>query len=136
MKARVIVSVVIEKDGKVLLGKKTDGIGPYPNTWRFIGGGVNLEEESVSDALKRETKEEAGIEIENITLLEVNEDYQKDKHGDMVHYLFLTYTAVYVSGEITPGDDIVTIQVFTKEELPHINLAATKGTLKKAGYLV
>lgn len=63
MKARVVVSVIIEKDGKVLLGRKADGVGPYPDTWRLIGGGVNLEEESVLDALKRETREEAGIDL-------------------------------------------------------------------------
>ncbi len=53
MKTRVIVSAVIEKDQDLLFGKKKKDIGPYPNTWHLIGGGVN-EGESLTDAIKRE----------------------------------------------------------------------------------
>ncbi|HSX08713.1 MAG TPA: hypothetical protein VLF93_01000 [Candidatus Saccharimonadales bacterium] len=37
MKARVIVTTLIEKEGKILLGKKLKDVGPYPNTWHLPG---------------------------------------------------------------------------------------------------
>lgn len=63
---RVGVGVMVLKDGKVLLGKRlsSHGAGEYS----FPGG--KLEHlESIEDCAKRETREEAGIEIQNVRFL-------------------------------------------------------------------
>lgn len=62
-KPKVGVGVMIFKEGKVLLGKRkgSHGEGEYA----FSGG--HLEHlESFEDCARRETKEECGIEIENV----------------------------------------------------------------------
>lgn len=122
MKSRVIVVGLIEKDDAVLLGKKSGNIGPYPNTWHNPGGGVNLDEEALEEALRREIKEEAGIEIQNIEQLGFDEDNEPDKHGDMTHYVFLDFRAEWLSGEIKAGDDMKELKWIRKDELKVLNL--------------
>jgi len=57
------VGVMIWKEGKILLGKRC---GKYaPGEYSFPGGRIDYME-SFENAIKRETKEEAGIEIKNI----------------------------------------------------------------------
>src|ERR1700722_3306197 len=94
MKARIVVTTLIEKNGKILLGQKPKDVGPYPNTWHLPGGGVNLENESLEDAVRREVKEETGLEIEKMERVSFDEDYERDKRGDMTHYLFLVYKVI------------------------------------------
>lgn len=122
MKSRVIVVGLIEKGGKFLLGKKSDNIGPYPNTWHIPGGGIDLDKESCDEALRREMKEEAGIEIDNIQNVGFDEDYEPNKHGEMTHYIFLDFRATCVSEKINVGDDMNSLQWIKKEELKKLNL--------------
>src|ERR1700733_1269613 len=91
MKARVIVTTLIEKNGEILLGQKPKDIGPYPNTWHLPGGGVNIETESLEDAVKREVKEETGLDVLKMERVSFDEDYEPDKHGEMTHYVFLVF---------------------------------------------
>jgi len=122
MKARIIVVGLIEKDGKFLLGEKSVNVGPYANTWHIPGGGINPEEESMEDALKREIKEETGIEIQNIQPVGFDEDYEKNKHAEMTHYIFLDFKADYLSGEIKAGDDMNKLQWIEKDKLNDLNI--------------
>lgn len=116
MKCRVIVAAIIEKDGEFLFGNKAKDEGPYPNTLRLIGGGMNLGDESMIDALKREVREEAGIEITDVERISFDEDYA-EKNGEMFHYIFLIFKAKYLSGQPKPGDDIEKLKWVRKEEL-------------------
>lgn len=122
MKARVIVTVLIEKNGKILLGKKPDGIGPYPDTWHLPGGGVNLEEESAEDAVRREVKEETGLDIVKIERVSFDEDYEPNKHGELTHYVFLVFRVVPKTTKAMANDDIVTLKWFKKSELKNLPL--------------
>ncbi len=136
MKSRVIVVGVIEKDDSILVGKKPDGIGPYPNTWHIPGGGVNLEEETLEDALRREMLEEAGIEIENIEAVGFDEDYENDKHGEKTHYVFLDFKATCTSKDVNAGDDMKSLKWVKKDELKNLNLnKPAKKLLQKLNYL-
>lgn len=122
MKSRVIVVGLIEKDNAILLGKKSGDTGPYPNAWHNPGGGINLDEESLEEALRREIKEEAGIEIQNIEQLGFDEDNESDKYGEMTHYIFLDFRAKWLSGEIKAGDDMQEMKWVKKDELKNLNL--------------
>jgi len=60
---QVCVGVMIFKEGKVLLGKRS---GKHaPGEYSFPGGRVDYME-SFEDAVRRETEEESGIKIKNI----------------------------------------------------------------------
>ncbi|KKR48418.1 MAG: hypothetical protein UT86_C0005G0002 [Candidatus Magasanikbacteria bacterium GW2011_GWC2_40_17] len=135
MKTRVIVSAVIEKDRDLLFGRKKINVGPYPNTWHLIGGGVD-DGESLVDAIKREIKEEAGIEVEISRSLGFDEDYEPNKHGEITHYIFLVFLAKYVSGEIKADDDIEKLEWISKDKLAKIELNKPSIKLfKQMGYL-
>jgi ADP-ribose pyrophosphatase YjhB (NUDIX family) len=122
MRTRVIVSAIIVKNGRFLLGKKPRNIGPYPNTWHLIGGGVKDGGESLVDAIKREVKEEAGITITGITPLYFDEDITLNKHKEKVHYYFHYFRVTPKGGRLKPADDIVELRWFSKKELRRIPL--------------
>ena len=62
MKTLVVTAAFIEDPTRgVLLSKRTDGL--YKGHWEFPGGKLE-EDESPEDCLRREIKEELGIEIE------------------------------------------------------------------------
>jgi len=64
-KGNVAAVLLINKEKKILLYLRDDKKTiPYPNTWAMLGGHLE-ESEKQLDALKRELKEEIGIEVEN-----------------------------------------------------------------------
>jgi 8-oxo-dGTP diphosphatase len=136
MKARVIVTIIIEKNGKILLGQKPKDVGPYPNTWHLPGGGVNLEEESLEDAVRREIKEETALEVEKMERFNFDEDYEPNKHGEMTHYVFLVYKVTPTGMDAKAADDIVQLQWFSKAELKKIVLTRPSVKLfKEIGWI-
>ena len=58
----ILTLCVIHKDHKILLGMKKRGFGA--GRWNGFGGKLK-ERETIEEALRRETKEEAGVEISN-----------------------------------------------------------------------
>ena len=62
-KVREVASVAVMKDGKLLMGKRRDN-----DRWTMPGGHLD-EGEHHHDGAKRELKEEAGLEAENLTHL-------------------------------------------------------------------
>lgn len=128
MKYRVVVGGLIEYDGKILLGRKAKGKGPYPDTWHMPGGGVDLETESLVEAVKREIKEETNLEVQSIERIGFDEDREPNSHGEMVHYVFLIFRVTSTTNEAIPGDDIVEVKWFDRSELK--NLALTRPSEK------
>ena len=57
-----VVAAIIERDGKILLAQRPEG-GDQPGLWEFPGGKVENGEPQPA-ALKRELREELGIEAE------------------------------------------------------------------------
>lgn len=91
-KPKVGIGVLIFKDGKVLLGKRKSSHG----AGEFCGTGGHFEYmESFEGCAKRETLEEAGIEIENIQFLCLN----NVKEYAPKHYVDIGLTADWKSGE-------------------------------------
>lgn len=57
----LVVAAAIFKENKVLLAQRADG--DFENKWEFPGGKVE-KKETEKNALKREIREELGVEIE------------------------------------------------------------------------
>ena len=58
-----VVALILTSDGKILLGKKDPRAGGvWPDAWHLPGGGMEPGE-SQHDALKREVREETGLDI-------------------------------------------------------------------------
>jgi 8-oxo-dGTP pyrophosphatase MutT (NUDIX family) len=122
MSWKVCASAVIKKGDFYLFGKKAKDVGPYPNKWLIIGGGVKLGEETIEEALRREIKEEANIEVTNLRKLGFREDFRM-KNGVETQFIFLDFQADYLSGEEAPGDDIVELRWVHKDKICELELS-------------
>jgi 8-oxo-dGTP diphosphatase len=103
------VEGLLERDGKVLLAKRQ--IEPRHCFWDLPGGFLEEGEEPL-DGLRREFREETGIEVEPVewlgTQLEPYDEY---------FVLGLTWL-VRGEGEPRPGDDVGELAFFGPGELP------------------
>lgn len=88
---KVGVGVMIRKDGKVLMGKRKGKHGSGEYAWP--GGHLEFME-SISDCVKREVKEETGLEVKNIQFLRLLNMKKYDKH-----YVDIAMICDWKSGE-------------------------------------
>lgn len=88
----------------------------------MLGGGVNLDEEDLEDAIRREVREELGIELGDLKRVSFDEDDEPNKHGEMTHYVFLVFEGEYKSGDLEANDDIHELKLFSNSELNNIPL--------------
>jgi 8-oxo-dGTP diphosphatase len=88
------VAIIIFKDGKILLGEDlTKGGEPLYG----VPGGHWETNETLSEAVKREVLEEAGIEIQNLKLISVYDFFRPDKNK---RYVTIGFKADYKSGKL------------------------------------
>jgi 8-oxo-dGTP diphosphatase len=109
------VGGVIFDGASVLLAKR--GQEPAKGTWSLPGGAVELGEK-VIDALKREIREEIGIEIQVGGLIRVLDRIIQDEQRRIrYHYVIVDYWGWKTSGEPKPGSDTSDICFVPLEEI-------------------
>lgn len=80
--------IIVNSKGEFLLQKKTLDYKGWPGgPWCFFGGAIEKNEKPL-EAIKRELKEELGINIKNLKFLKIRE-LNSPIHGKMKSYLFL-----------------------------------------------
>ena len=90
------VGAIILREGKILLEKR--GNEPARGQWTIPGGVVELGE-SLQSAVARETKEETGLEVEAVSLIDVVDQVHFNKKGKIkYHYVIIDYT-IQAKGE-------------------------------------
>jgi len=99
MNIGVTVDAVIVKKGKILLIKR--GRDPYKDFWALPGGFVEYGE-TTEDAVKREVKEETGLDCDIVSLTGVYSAPDRDPRG---HTISVVYLMKVVQGEVAAGDD-------------------------------
>lgn len=98
------VGAIVWKEDAVLLVRR--GQEPAKGEWTLPGGVVELGE-TMTAALRRELREEAGIEVEILGLSAVVERIFPDPAGRIeYHYLLLDFLCLYAGGEPRPASDI------------------------------
>lgn len=104
------VDAVIVRGDKILLGKRKGE--PFKGYWGIFGGFVGSDE-TAEDALRRETKEESGLDVISSDLIGVYSDPARDPRGTVT----VAY-AVRVRGEPKAGDDIEDVKWVHIDDLP------------------
>lgn len=107
--------VVIYNNGIVLIKRKG---GPFKGHFALPGGFVEYGE-TVEEALKREMREETGLEVRPVKLVGVYSDPGRDPRGHTVTVAFLCIG----EGELRAGDDAKEIYVVPIGEALRMELA-------------
>ena len=106
------VGVIVERDGKVLLVRRTNhGAG----TWSSPGGYID-HGESPEEAAVRETREETGVRLAGATFLGLTNDL----HPDGKHNLTLWFAGVEPAGEpaVVAAEELDAVEWFAWNALP------------------
>lgn len=101
------LGAIVWKDGKVLMVQR--GRPPRQGIWS-LPGGLQMLGETVVDGIRREIREETGIEIDLLGLVEVVDSVQRDPSDRVLyHFTIIDYAARWRSGEAVAGDDAAAV---------------------------
>jgi len=107
-----------DEKGRILLLRRSDG----DNLWGFPGGAIELGERA-AEAVVREVREEAGLEVEPVALIGVYSGPEYAfayPNGDRVQPVTVFFECRVVGGELEPDlEEILGAHYFgPKDELP------------------
>lgn len=110
LRHEIVITAIIVKDGKYLITRRSPNKKRFPGRWTVPGGKletsdyVNLPKDTehywynvLEQVLRREVREEAGLEIENIEYV----TSLATIHADGAPSLVISCMADYASGEVT-----------------------------------
>jgi ADP-ribose pyrophosphatase YjhB (NUDIX family) len=103
------VQGILERDGRVLLARRAHD--PRKGYWDLPGGFLD-ETEGALDGLRREFREETGLEIEPVEFLRIDIEPYDHRHVFSVTWI------VRADGEPVPADDVEELRWFARDELP------------------
>jgi len=118
-KPAVGVGAVIIEDEKILLVKRANE--PNRLKWSIPGGLVNAGE-TLAEALKREIKEECGVEIDVGDVACVSEEIFLENGEIKFHYVIIDFYARIVGGELRVGSDALEARWVHFDEIKNLNV--------------
>jgi 8-oxo-dGTP diphosphatase len=109
------VGGVVLDGGRVLLVRRAHP--PRQGEWSLPGGKVELGE-SLTDAVRRELREETGLEVEVGPLVECFDRVHRDDAGAVrYHFVIADYLCRPIGGALRPGDDAADAVWASRHEL-------------------
>lgn len=108
------VDGILIEEGRVLLVRRLKE--PFKSMWALPGGFVEIGE-TVEEAIKREMREETGLEVDVERLIGVYSDPKRDPRGHVVSIAFLLRK---LGGELSAGDDAERVAFHPLERLPEL----------------
>ncbi len=125
------VGAVIWRGDEFLLVQR--GKPPREREWSLPGGAQHVGE-TVRETCLREIKEETGLEVEILGLLDVIDGIFKDADGQVEHhYTLVDFAARWVSGEAAAADDVNDVRWITLDDLDNYDLwTETERVIRKS----
>jgi mutator protein MutT len=96
------VGAVIVEDGRVLLVRR--GTEPLLGKWTLPGGMLEVGE-SLTEGVVREVREETGLTVEPLELVELLDRIHRDGERVRYHYVIADYLCRVVGGELKAASD-------------------------------
>ncbi len=128
---RPIVGVggVVVHRHRVLLIRR--GCEPLKGEWSIPGGMLELGEE-LAEGVRRELKEETGLEVEPLEIVAAFDRITRQGTRVKYHYVIVDYVCRLKRGRLKPASDVVDARWVRREDLPkyHLTEMATKVILE------
>jgi nucleoside triphosphatase len=87
--------LILNNEEKIFLAKSPK----WNNMWIVPGGKLDYGE-TLKECVKREVKEETGLNITNVKFLEVLESIKSKEFHDEKHFIFLDFTCKAINNEV------------------------------------
>ena len=120
---KVAAAVLIEKDGRVLLVRRSNE--PFRGLWTLPAGFINGGEDP-AEAAARECLEETGLKVQVTRVLDIISGKEHPRGADFI----IVYVAEVLDGELKPDDDADAVEWFGRGELPELAFRATQKVLE------
>jgi len=116
-------AIILERD-RVLMAQR--GKQPLKGWWSLPGGLLEIGE-ALTDGLRREVREETGLEVRPLGVLEVFERIMRDAAGaPEYHYVLIDYICRAAGGTLCAGDDVCAVEWVRRRDLARLPI--TEGT--------
>ena len=110
--------VVIHRSRVLLIRRGTE---PLKGEWSIPGGMLELGEE-LAQGVRRELREETGLDVEPLGLLAVFDRIVRDGPRVKYHYVIVDYACRWRRGRLRPASDVIDARWVRREALPQYNL--------------
>ena len=121
---KVAAAVLLEREGKILLVRRA--VEPERGKWTLPAGFVEADEDP-AEAARRECREETGLRVELLRLLDVIHGKEHSSGASIV----IVYEAKIRGGEIQPSDDVDAVTFFELGALPTLAFEATRVAIER-----
>jgi ADP-ribose pyrophosphatase YjhB (NUDIX family) len=115
---KVAVAVLAERNGQVVLIRR--GVNPGRGKWSLPAGYVEAGEDPRQAAI-RELKEETGLEVSALSLVDVIARQGPEDGADIL----ILYRGTAQEGNPLPGDDAEAAGLFGPQDLPELAFPST-----------
>jgi 8-oxo-dGTP diphosphatase len=117
-------ALLFDRD-RILLVER--GKEPLKGYWS-LPGGVLETGETLEEGVMREVREETGLEVKPLGVLEIFERIMRDSQGaPEYHYVLIDYICRVTGGSLAAGDDVSRVAWVPRRKLPGYQI--TVGTL-------
>lgn len=125
------VGAILCEGGRVLLVERAGE--PLRGLWS-LPGGVLEAGELLADGLRREIREETGLEVRVLELVEVFERILRDPEGRTeYHYVVVDYLCEQIGGQLRAGADASRAEWIERERLGEYRITSgTQAVIEKA----
>lgn len=133
---RPVVGVggVVIQDDRVLLIRR--GTEPLKGAWSIPGGTLELGETLV-EGVRRELREETGLDVRVGELIEAFERVFRDGDGrPRYHFVILDYFCEAASGTAQPGGDVTEIALAREDDLARYELTPAATRVIRKAFLI
>ena len=114
------VGGVVIRDGEVLLVRRA--YPPRAGEWSLPGGRLELGE-SLVEGVRREVREETGIEVEVGAVVEVFDRVHRDADGRVrYHFVIVDFLCRPVGGVLVAGDDAADARWVTRADVAGLDV--------------
>jgi len=136
----IAVGLVWNQKGELLFCRMKLDRGVFPGQWGFPGGGIEPGER-IEEALRRELREELGIEVDHIRPAFFKDGVFDKRYADgtiqAMYLIFLVFNCQAMSEQIRLNEEFSEYRWASEAELPSMDLnEVTIDTLSRIGWAI